>query len=127
SDSGAGSASSTRARAGAATLSTSSISILRSSFMIWRQSSEYPLCPFDLAHQRGDVVRIAVEPEARPRRGRYAQVLHQRLRAMVPGADRDVLFVQYGAQIVGVNPVERETDDPGGVIGPEHAHVVHPA
>ena len=44
-------------------------------------------------------------------------MIHQRLGAMMPGADRDILFVQYGTEIVRVYPFQRKTDDalPGDI------------
>src|SRR5690606_28739006 len=50
---------------------------------------------------------------------------HQRLCAVVPGADRDVFLIQYGAEIVRVNPAHRETYDSGAVGGAEQRHIVH--
>ena len=46
---------------------------------------------------------------------------------MVPGADGDVLLVQYGAEIVRVHAFEREADKPGAVLSAEEADVVHAA
>src|SRR5690606_12771314 len=90
-------------------------------------SSENPLGSFDPAQQRGDIVFVAVESEAGSCGGRDAEALHQWLRAVVAGANGDVLFVQDGPEIVRVNAVEREADDAGAVVGPEQAHVVHPS
>ena len=42
-----------------------------------------------------------------------AQMLHQRLGAVVPGADRDVFLVQYGAEVVRMHPLHHEADDAG--------------
>ena len=36
----------------------------------------------------------------------HAEQLHQRLGAMMPGADRDALVVQYGADVVRMHPVD---------------------
>ena len=51
-------------------------------------------------------------------------MVHQRLGAVVPGADRDVVLVQYGAEVVRMHPVKRETDDTGAVLWPEQRHIV---
>ena len=48
-------------------------------------------------------------------------IVHQRLGAMMAGADRDALVVQYGADVVRMHPLDREADDPGAVLGPEQA------
>ena len=44
---------------------------------------------------------------------------------MVPGADRDVAFVEDRAEVVGVDVVQREADDPGAALGAEQRHVIH--
>ena len=44
--------------------------------------------------------------EARPRRRRHSERLHQRLRAMMAGADRDARIVQYGGGVVRMHPVD---------------------
>ena len=46
-------------------------------------------------------------------------MIHQRLGAVMPGADRDPLFVQYGAEVVGMHPFERKADDPGRILWAE--------
>ena len=38
-------------------------------------------------------------------------MVHQRLGAMMPGADGHAFFIQYGAEVVRMHPVERKTDD----------------
>ena len=43
---------------------------------------------------------------------------------MVPRPNRDTFLVQYGAQIVRVNPVEGETDNADRICGPEQGHIV---
>ena len=42
---------------------------------------------------------------------------HQRLRAMVSGADRDARVIQDGGGVVRVHPVDVEANDPGRVLG----------
>ena len=85
------------------------------------RSSENPLNLVEPAHQRLDIRFIAVRREARARGRGDAEQVHQRLRAMMAGADRDALVVQYGADVVRMNPVEREADDSGAVLGAEQA------
>ncbi len=46
---------------------------------------------------------------------------------MMAGADRDVLFIQYGAQIVRVNPLHREGDDSRRIFGAEQSHRIEAA
>ena len=48
--------------------------------------------------------------------------LHQRLGAMVAGADRDARIVQYGGDVVRMHPVDVEADDPGAVLGAVQGH-----
>ena len=47
---------------------------------------------------------------------------HQRLRAMVTGADRDARIVQYGGGVVRVHPLDVEADDSGAVVGAVERH-----
>jgi hypothetical protein len=113
------SASSTRARGGAVTLSTSSTAILR-----FRRSSENPPCRSIPRSSAAMSLSSLYNAKTGPRGGGHAQVVHQRLRAMVPGADRDTFLVQYGAEIVRMHPIERETDDAGRILRPEQRDVV---
>src|SRR5690606_9351904 len=83
------------------------------------RSPEYLPYPLDPGDQRLDVALVAVEAEARPRGRLDAERGHQRLGAMMPGADRDAAFVQYGADVVGMNPFDGEADDAGAVLRPE--------
>src|SRR3546814_19259117 len=53
-------------------------------------------------------------------------MLHQRLGAMVPGADRHARLVQYGADVMRMRAVDRKADDAGSVLRPEQAHGVDP-
>ena len=57
-----------------------------------------------------------VEVEARARRRRDAEPRHQRLRAVVAGADRDALPVEHLRDVVRVDPVDVERDDPGAAL-----------
>src|SRR5690242_21617704 len=43
---------------------------------------------------------------------------HERLSAMVAGANRDARIVQYGGGVVRMNPVDIEADDSGAVFWP---------
>ena len=54
-------------------------------------------------------------------------MVHQRLRAMVAGADRHAAFIENRAEIVRVHAVQREADDPQPILGTEHRNVIHPA
>src|SRR5204862_4941982 len=47
--------------------------------------------------------------------------------AMMAGADRDMLLVQYGADVVRMNPLDREADDAGRILGAEQAHRIEAA
>ena len=69
-----------------------------------------------------DIAGVAVRGKAGARGRRDAKQFHQWLRAMVAGANRDALVIQYGADVVGMHPVEREADDPRAVFGPEQGH-----
>ena len=54
--------------------------------------------------------------EARPR-GRFdAEPAHQRLRAVMAGADGDARVIQYGGDVVRMHPVDVEADDSGAVL-----------
>ena len=55
--------------------------------------------------------------EARSGGGGDPEHVHQRLGAMVAGADRDPRIVQYGGGVVGMHPIDVETDDSGAVGG----------
>src|SRR3546814_7664946 len=49
---------------------------------------------------------------------------HQRLGTRMAGADRHLALIQYGADVVGMNPLDREADDPGRILRPEQADAV---
>jgi MFS family permease len=65
------------------------------------------------------VLSGAVHRERRPRRRRYAQLAHQRLRAVMPGADAHPLPPEDLANVVRMSPVERERDQRAAVAGAE--------
>src|SRR4051812_49935890 len=64
-----------------------------------------------------DLVAHRVEVEAGAVRGRDPELLHQRLAAMVAGADRHALPVQDLRDVVRVNALDVERDDPGAPVG----------
>src|SRR5436309_9821094 len=64
-----------------------------------------------------DLLGDRVEVEARPVRGRDAELLHQRLTAVMPGADRHALQVEDLRHVVRVDPLEVEGDDAGATVG----------
>ena len=64
-------------------------------------------------HQRVDLLPGVVEGEGGARRGRDAEAVHHRLRAVMPRADRDPLVVEDRADVVGVDAVEDEGEDAG--------------
>src|SRR3546814_7215702 len=80
------------------------------------------VCSSDLL----DIAFVIVDAEARTGGRRHAQMLHQRLGAMVPGADRHARLVQYGADVMRMRAVDRKADDAGRVLRPEQAHGVDP-
>src|SRR3546814_7039415 len=49
---------------------------------------------------------------------------HERLRTVMPGPDRHALFVQYGADIMRMHPLDLETPYAGAVLRPEGADAV---
>src|SRR3546814_5534475 len=72
------------------------------------------------------IVVVAIESKAGARGRRHAQMRHQRLRAMMPGADRDPALVQNRADVVRMHPRHREADDPGAVVRAEQGDAVPP-
>src|SRR5687767_10538302 len=61
--------------------------------------------------QRVDVVAIVVDVEAGTGRGGRTEQAHQRLGAVVAGADAHVALVEDLADVVGVEVAEREAHD----------------
>src|SRR3546814_13841344 len=59
-----------------------------------RSSSKNTLDAGEAIDQRRHIIVIAVNAKTRARGRGDTQMLHQRLRAMVPGADRDPAFIQ---------------------------------
>src|SRR5438046_6205533 len=64
-----------------------------------------------------DLLEDRVEVEARPVGSRNAELLHQRLAAMVPRPDRDALEVEDLRDVVRVDVFEIEGDDPRATLG----------
>src|ERR1700694_1670764 len=58
-----------------------------------------------------DLVLERVEVEAGSVRRRHSELLHQRLAAVVPGADGDALHVENLRHLVGMDVAEIEGDD----------------
>jgi MFS family permease len=61
------------------------------------------------------VGRGVVHREGRPRGRAYAQLAHQRLRAVMPGSHADPLTPEDLADVVGMRAVERERDERAAV------------
>jgi MFS family permease len=57
-----------------------------------------------------DVLARVVHGERRTRRRRYAELAHQRLRAVMPGADADAAAAEDLPDVVRMRPVQRERD-----------------
>src|SRR3546814_3574446 len=64
------------------------------------RSSENSRHSLDAANQSLDILFAVIDPEARPRGGVDAEMRHQRLGAMMAGADRHLALIQYGADVV---------------------------
>src|SRR3546814_5031776 len=63
---------------------------------------------FERFGEHVDLPTGVVEAHRRPRRGRHAEPLHQRLRAVVADADGDALAVDDGADVVRMDAVRSE-------------------
>src|SRR3546814_11310022 len=63
---------------------------------------------FERFGEHVDLPTGVVEAHRRPRRGRHAEPLHQRLRAVVADADGDALALDDGAEVVRMDAVWRE-------------------
>ena len=71
-------------------------------------SSLRTLC--SAAMKRFDLVMGVVERQRRAAGRRHAEELHQRMRAMVAGADRDAFQVEQGGQVVRMRAFDQEAD-----------------
>jgi MFS family permease len=67
------------------------------------------------------VGRGVVHREGRPRRRAYAQLAHQRLRAVMPGSHADTVAAEDLADVVRMRTVERERDERAPVRRGERA------
>ena len=68
-----------------------------------------------------DVVARGVDGERRARRRGDAEAPHQRLRAVVAGADADALAAEDLGHVVRVHAVERERDERAALVGVRRA------
>jgi MFS family permease len=62
-----------------------------------------------------------VHRERRPRRRRYAELAHQRLRAVMAGADADAIATEDLTDVVRMGALEREGDERPAIRGSERA------
>src|SRR5258708_34078380 len=76
---------------------------------LWRREDRARVV--DRAHEGIDVALITVNVERRTRRSRDAEPPHERLRAVMPGANADALLVQHRGQVVRMNIGHREAHD----------------
>src|SRR6187455_2485833 len=71
----------------------------------------------DAIGQALDVLGIVVDVEAGPRRRRQVVTLHEGLRAVVAGPNRDPLLIQDGRDVVWMDAIDDEADDAGMLVG----------
>ena len=67
-------------------------------------------CAVERIGQRVDVVLVVVQVEAGARGGVHAEQAHQRLGAVVAGADAHVALVEHLAEVVRVDVAEGEAE-----------------
>ena len=65
------------------------------------------------AHQRVDLVASVVHRQRCARGRGHAEAIHDRLRAVMTGADGDALAIHDRPDVVRVHPVEHERQDAG--------------
>src|SRR5262249_21877105 len=82
-----------------------------------QDSSEHLLHLVNPSHQGVDLLARVVEGKGCAGGGWDAEAFHERLCAVMAGADGDALFVQDRADIVRMNAVEDEGDSPGALLG----------
>src|SRR3990170_8066179 len=85
----------------------------------WRK--EQPLRRLDALDQGVELLSCIVHVEAGPAGGDHVQAAHQRLRAVMAGADGHAVAVQDGAEVVGVDALQVEghhTAPPGRALRP---------
>src|SRR3546814_13643414 len=80
------------------------------------------VCSSDL--KRGNIACVIVHAKACASRCFNAKMPHERLRTVMPGPDRHALFVQYGADIMRMHPLDLETQYAGAVLRPDGADAV---
>src|SRR6267378_8328131 len=67
-------------------------------------------------NERVDVVHVVVDVERCARCRRHAEPPHQRLRAVMPGADADAVAVEDRGEVVGMDVAVREWHDAGTMV-----------
>jgi MFS family permease len=72
-------------------------------------------------HEPLDILRGVVSRERRARGRRYAELAHQRLRAVMPGAHTHPLAPEDLTDVVRVGPLERERDERTALLGAPRA------
>src|ERR671930_1251676 len=85
----------------------------------WTRHSlaEDTACFVDAVDQPVDLLGHRVEVEARAVRGRHAEPRHQRLAAVVTGADRDALGIEHPRDVVWMDALDVEGHDSGAAVG----------
>src|SRR5919198_1006512 len=85
----------------------------------WTRHSlaEDTACFVDAVDQPVDLLGHRVEVEARAVRGRHAEPRHQRLAAVVTGADRDALGIEHLRDVVWMNALDVKGHDSGAAVG----------
>src|SRR5215210_2643473 len=73
-------------------------------------------CGVETADETVDLLGERVQIDAGPRRCRYPEALHERLRAVVTGADGNALVSKDLRDIVRVHASEFEGDDPAAAL-----------
>src|SRR5207302_3499138 len=81
-------------------------SSLRSSFIAIGSSAEHFAAGLDRVGQAVDVGFVVIDPERGPHRAGEAELVHQRLGAVMPDPDGNMMLVEHGADIMRVDAVE---------------------
>src|ERR1041385_9159556 len=84
--------------------------------MLRRQDAEQLARLPQRRDERVDVVDVVIDVKRRARGRRNAKAPHQRLRAVVPGADADAVAIQNRGEIVRMDVAVREWNDPRAVV-----------
>jgi MFS family permease len=82
---------------------------------------QHPANQLQAADEPLHVLPVAVHRERRPRRRSYAQLAHQRLRAVMPGADAHPLPSEDLPDVVRMSTLQRERDQGAAVAGGRRA------